>query len=68
MGESAGTSLKLRIDRRVRLLFRAEAVCARVSETLVTAKHADQAYQEGWTSGAVCQEIGVSSGRGGSVP
>ena len=34
---------------------------ARVSETLVTAKRADQAHQDGWTSGAACQEVGVSA-------
>ena len=39
-----------------------------VSETLVTAKRADQAHQDGWTSGAACQEVGVSTCRGGSVP
>ncbi len=39
-----------------------------VSETLVTAKCADQAHQDGWMSGATCQEIGVSTCRGGSVP
>ena len=34
---------------------------ARVSETLVIAKRADQAHQDGWTSGAACQEVGVSA-------
>ena len=34
---------------------------ARVSETLVTAKRADQAHQDGWRSGAACQEVGVSA-------
>ena len=34
---------------------------ARVSETLVTAKRADQAHQDGWMSGAACQEVGVSA-------
>ena len=38
-----------------------KAAFARVSETLVTAKRADQAHQDGWTSGAACQEVGVSA-------
>ncbi len=45
---------------------------ARVSETLVTAKRADQAHQDGWTSSAACREVGVSacsdSRTQGSVP
>ena len=48
-------------EKGVRLLFRADADFARVSETMVTAKRADQAHQDGWTSGAVCQEVGVSA-------
>ena len=41
--------------------FHEKADFARVSETLVTAKRADQAHQDGWTSGAACQEVGVSA-------